>query len=148
MALPVTSSHRTARAWHTLLLAATVSILVPASPALSQETWLDEDFEAGTSGVFDTGWGINPTSDGHVGSGLVSRIPRGEDWGSSAWWYTDEHIGHEPDDMWLRYYLRFPEGFQVNEGGRGKLPGFAGLYGGRCRGAIPPPRRRRAGRPE
>ncbi|MFP3913396.1 MAG: S-layer homology domain-containing protein [Actinomycetota bacterium] len=113
------------------------ALLWLAPEAGAQEAWLDEDFEGGTEGVFDSGWGISPTSDGHVGAGLISRIPRGDHWGSSAWWYTDDHIGDEPEEMWLRYWLRFPAGFQVREGERGKLPGFGGLYSGNCRGGDP-----------
>lgn len=117
-----------------MALAAILSMLM-ASPAFPQEEpWLDEDFEGGVSGVFDTGWGVHATPDGHVGSGLISRIPRGDHWGSSAWWYTADHAGQEPDEMWLRYYLRFPEGFRVDEPYRGKLPGFGGLYSNNCRG--------------
>ncbi|CAN5756649.1 hypothetical protein BH23ACT5_BH23ACT5_20870 [soil metagenome] len=116
-----------------------VSVLV-ASPADGAEAppaaapWLDEDFSGGVSGVFDSGFGVHPTSDGHVGAGLVSRIPQGQHWGSSAHWTTKTQVGFEPDAMWLRYYVRFPTGFEVADGNRGKLPGFGGLYTYNCLG--------------
>lgn len=96
--------------------------------------WLDEDFSGGVSGVFDSGFGVHATPDGHVGAGLVSRLPQGQHWGSSSHWNTQTQIGFEPDEMWMRYYVRFPAGFEVAAGNRGKLPGFGGLYTFNCLG--------------
>lgn len=129
---------RPLRAFLISLLALALAASLVVTPSARASSWLDEDFESGASGVFDSGWGIeSTTSNGHVGRGLVSKIPRGEHWGSSAWWETDTHLGSEPEEMWLRYYLRFPEGFRVDSPSRGKLPGLAGLYSGRCRGGDP-----------
>lgn len=55
-----------------------LSAVVGAGPArAAEEPWLDESFDDGVSGVFDSGWGVEATPDGHVGSGLISRIPAG-----------------------------------------------------------------------
>jgi|GEM_PF-2102661 len=106
-----------------------------AAPAA--EPWLDEDFSGGAGGVFDSGFGTPTPGPGHVGPGVVSTIPRGQHWGSSLHWNTSTHLGSEPEEMWIRYYLRFPEGFRVADGNRGKLPGFGGLYSNNCHGGRP-----------
>jgi hypothetical protein len=118
------------------LAALMVASLFPA-PSTAAGTWLDEDFSDGVEGVFDEGWGVSPTVAGHVGPGLVSRIPTGEHWGSSAHWNTKAHLGSEPTEMWIRYYLRFAPGFRVADGNRGKLPGYGGLYTYNCLGGRP-----------
>ncbi|HSJ34605.1 MAG TPA: S-layer homology domain-containing protein [Acidimicrobiia bacterium] len=123
------------------LLAISLTVLVVVSlfpvSAMAAGTWLDEDFTDGVEGVFDEGWGVAPTSAGHVGPGLISRIPAGEHWGSSAHWNTKNHLGSEPTEMWIRYYLRFAPGFEVADGNRGKLPGYGGLYTYNCLGGRP-----------
>lgn len=122
-----------------ILLAAAATAVVALIPvsATAAEPWLDEDFSEGVNGVFDSGSGLIPTNDGHVGAGLLSKINAGNHWGSSAHWYTKTNTGSEPEEMWMRYYLRFPDGFRVDSPYRGKLPGFAGLYTYNCLGGRP-----------
>jgi hypothetical protein len=117
------------------LLLFSVLAVLPHQTAQAAEPWLDEDFEGGTSGY--SGWGLNPTSAGHVGDGVVSNIPAGQHWGSTGHWNTAPSVGSEPQEMWMRYWIKFPTGFRVDSPSRGKLPGFAGLYSGNCRGGRP-----------
>ncbi|HSO50042.1 MAG TPA: S-layer homology domain-containing protein [Acidimicrobiia bacterium] len=120
------------------LLAATLLFsLLPVLPQTAQaaDPWLDEDFEGGVGGY--SGWSLHPTSDGHVGDGAVSNIPAGQHWGSTGHWNTSSRLSSDPQEMWMRYWVRFPVGFRVDPPSRGKLPGFAGLYSGNCRGNRP-----------
>ncbi|MCH8984841.1 MAG: S-layer homology domain-containing protein [Acidobacteria bacterium] len=117
-----------------------VVVLVPAAsqPALAASgPWLDEDFQDGVDNVFDSGWGLESTSQGHIGKGIISRIDKGDHWGSSAHWNTKPNIGFEPTEMWMRYWIRFNPGFRVDSPSRGKLPGFGGLYTYNCLGNRP-----------
>ncbi|HEY6629617.1 MAG TPA: S-layer homology domain-containing protein, partial [Acidimicrobiia bacterium] len=107
------------------------------SAQAAADPWLDEDFDDGVTGVFDTSFGLLPTTSGHQGEGLVSNILIGDHWGGTGHWYTKTHIGSEPEEMWMRYWLRFPTGFKVNPPYRGKLPGFGGLYTYNCLGNRP-----------
>ncbi len=109
---------------------------VPA-PAASDDPHLDEGFEDGID-VFDAGaWGMEPLGSGHVGSGLKSVIPAGGHWGSSGHWAFKQHGLSEPESLYWRYWLRFPEGFYIEPPNRGKLPGVAGLYTYNCLGGRP-----------
>lgn len=121
---------------HALALFAMALALVLATPATAQTDpdWLDEDFESGVD-VFNAGaWGMEGLSSGHVGSGLRSIIPDGGHWGSSGHWYFDDHGLTDPEALYWRYYLRFPEGFYINPPDRGKLPGPANLFTYNCLG--------------
>lgn len=111
-----------------------VALAASATPALAADPWVDEDFSGDVDAIFDGGWGFKKTSDGHVGPGLVSEIPRGEHWGTSGHVELAPRLGSAPDEMYWRYWLRFPVGFEVDEDSRGKLPGPAGLYSDDCRG--------------
>jgi hypothetical protein len=122
------------------LLAASLALsLLPVLPQQTAQAaadpWLDEDFEGGV-GV-GSGWSVKPTSAGHQGNGIYSSIPTGQHWGSTGHWNTSSAVGSDPDEMWMRYWLKFPTGFRVDSPYRGKLPGFAGLYSGNCRGGRP-----------
>lgn len=117
------------------ILALFVSLLPAVTVSAAADAWLDEGFGNGVSGVFDSGLAPLPTSNGHNGNGVVSKIPSGNHWGSAAHWNTNSNIGFEPDDVWYRYWLQFPSGFKISE--PGKLPGVAGLYSGDCRGLRP-----------
>ncbi|MGH8913472.1 MAG: polysaccharide lyase, partial [Acidimicrobiia bacterium] len=116
------------------LLLFSVVPIVPSQPAdAAVDPWLDEDFEGGVGGF--SGWDLHPTSAGHQGDGAVSKIPTGHHWGSTGHWSTSGALGSEPEEMWMRYWLKFPTGFRVDRPWRGKLPGFADLNGtGRCNG--------------
>ncbi len=123
----------------TILTALLLLTILPAPEraAAAQAPWLEEDFENGVNGVFDTAFGLKPTSSGHQGDGLYTDIFTGDHWGGSAHWYTKTNIGSEPQEMWMRYWLRFPIGFKINPPYRGKLPGFGGLYTYNCLGNRP-----------
>ena len=127
------ANHRTLSLLAALLLFTVLPVL-PQQPADAAETWLDEDFEGGVGGY--SGWTLYPTASGHQGDGAVSRINTGAHWGSTGHWNTSS-VGPEPEEMWMRYWIRFPVGFRVDSPDRGKLPGFAGLYSGNCRGGRP-----------
>ncbi len=73
--------------------------------------------------------------DGHVGSGVRVAIDRGEHFGAAMRWRFEDNGLAEPEELWFRYYLRFPEGFE--NVGKGKLPGPAGLYSLSGRGNVP-----------
>ncbi len=116
------------------LLLASLSPLFDAAPAeAAVEPWLEEDFEGGVGSY--SSWDLFPTGDGHQGDGAVSRINTGQHWGSTGHWNTRTVTGSDPQEMWMRYWLKFPNGFRVDPPYRGKLPGFAGLYSSsRCHG--------------
>jgi hypothetical protein len=118
----------------TLLLLTLVPIL-PEPTATAAEPWLEEDFEDGVGGVFDSTIGsIESTGSGHLGKGVVVDIPQGQHFGGSGHWNTKTNVGSEPQEMWMRYWLRFPNGFRIDAPYRGKLPGFGGLYSNNCHG--------------
>lgn len=113
-----------------------VATLIPMTTAGAAEPWLDEDFENGAKGAFNSS-GIYETGDGHQGDGIRVEIPKGEDWGATTHWNTESNVGSEPEEMWMRYWLKFPNGFRVDAPSRGKLPGFGGLYTYNCLGGRP-----------
>ncbi len=121
-----------------LLIAAVISMfgLIPAA-ADAPAAVFDESFEDGTD-VFSAGaWGMEPLTDGHDGAGLRSIIPAGEHWGSSGHWYFADNGLDEPEELWWRYWVKFPAGFYIETPNRGKLPGVAGLYTYNCLGGRP-----------
>ena len=121
-----------------VLVAALLTLvgLVPAS-ADAPGAVFDESFENGTD-VFSHGaWGMEPLSNGHDGQGLRSIIPIGEHWGSSGHWNFADNGLAEPDELWWRYWIKFPAGFFIEAPNRGKLPGPAGLYTYNCLGGRP-----------
>lgn len=75
------------------------------------------------------------TTDGHVGSGVRVTIDPGEHFGAAMRWRFADNGFEEPEQLWFRYYLRFPVGFP--NGGKGKLPGPAGIYSASGRGNQP-----------
>ncbi len=120
-----------------VLVATATLVPVPAGAKAPDTAYLDESFEQGTD-VFSRGaWGMEPLADGHVGAGLRSIIPAGEHWGSSGHWYFTDHGLSEPDELYWRYWLRFPPGFHIEPPNRGKLPGVGGLYTYNCLGGRP-----------
>ena len=70
--------------------------------------------------------------DGHVGLGTRVTIPNGQHFGAAMRWRFADNGFTEPDQLWFRYFLRFPEGF--SNIGKGKLPGPAGIYSASGRG--------------
>ena len=73
--------------------------------------------------------------DGHVGSGVRVTMDKGEHFGAAMRWQFSGNGLPDPEQLWFRYYLRFPEGFPNS--GKGKLPGPAGLYSSSARGNQP-----------
>lgn len=119
-----------------VLVLLVVSTLLAVTPATAASPYLDESFQSGVD-VFDGGWGLQSLGDGHVGTGLKTVIPAGQHWGASAHWNFAQHGLREPDELWWRYWIRFPEGFYVEVPNRGKLPGVGGLYTYNCLGGRP-----------
>ena len=116
-----------------IVVLATLASIAPAS-ADDGDLWADESFENGTD-VFNTGgWGMEELATGHVGAGLRSIIPAGEHWGSSGHWDFGDHGIQDPEELYWRYYLKFPAGFYIDPPDRGKLPGPANLYTYNCLG--------------
>lgn len=74
-------------------------------------------------------------TDGHVGDGVRVSIDAGQHFGTAMRWRFADNGFDEPEQLWFRYYLRFPTGF--TNVGKGKLPGPAGLYSASARGNIP-----------
>jgi hypothetical protein len=117
-----------------LVAVALLSVPSAAAVADEQEPWLEEGFEEGTDVFNPTAWGMEGLSDGHVDAGLRSIIPAGEHWGSSGHWYFSANGLSAPNELYWRYYVRFPEGFFIAPPDRGKLPGPANLYTYNCLG--------------
>ncbi len=57
--------------------------------------------------------------------------------GSSGHWYFEENGRAEPEELWWRYWVKFPTDFYIEPPNRGKLPGVAGLYTYNCLGGRP-----------
>jgi hypothetical protein len=111
--------------------------LVPADADTSGE-FVEESFSDGVDGIFSAGaWGMESLGAGHEGSGLRSIIAAGEHWGSGGHWYFVEHGLQEPEELWWRYWVKFPDGFYIEPPNRGKLPGVGGLYTYNCLGNRP-----------
>ncbi len=122
----------------TTALVAVVLLSIVSIPgeAGAAEPWLDEDFESGAGELSHIG-GVAASTDGHQGDGVRVSIPKGNHWGATGHWNTKSEIGSEPEEMWLRYWIKFPTGFRVDSPYRGKLPGFGGLYTYNCLGGRP-----------
>ncbi len=134
---------RSRSAWMTSLVLLMLTGFAPASPAAGG-SYLDEPFEsdpsAWTSDWHDAVIGsrnrITAISDGVEGDAIKVSIPAGSHFGSAAHWRFADNGQSEPDELYYRYYLRFPNGF--DNYGTGKLPGPAGLYSSSGRNLVPP----------
>lgn len=123
-----------------LVLVSFTVAAVGVIPAVADTTsaYVVEDFEDGTDAVFAAGaWGMAPLPNGHDGAGLRSIIPVGEHWGSSGHWNFADHDLDDPDELWWRYWVKFPNGFYIDPPNRGKLPGVGGLHTYNCLGNRP-----------
>ncbi len=123
-----------------IMVLVTVSLVIGLAPAAADTSnaIVDENFSDGTQDVFSNGaWGMEPLANGHDGPGLRSIIPAGEHWGSSGHWEFAENEIQEPEELWWRYWVKFPVGFYIEPPNRGKLPGIGGLYTYNCLGNRP-----------
>jgi hypothetical protein len=119
------------------IAAVMLAAVAPAAADISTAI-VDESFSDGTEGVFSDGaWGMEPLPGGHEGPGLRSIIPAGEHWGSSGHWNFAENGLTEPEELWWRYWVKFPAGFYIEPPNRGKLPGIGGLHTYNCLGNRP-----------
>jgi hypothetical protein len=62
------------------------------------------------------------------GKALRSRIAKGSTTALNTLFKFDEQIGHEPEEIYFRYYLRLADDWNQTVQG-GKLPGISGTYG-------------------
>jgi hypothetical protein len=112
-----------------------LAVMLSALPASADGLWLDENFENGFDGFLTTIVDHpDPLPDGHIGSGLAARIPDGGNWGASGRWNFDDNGLNPPEELYWRYYLKFPVGFYIEPNLRGKLPGPANLRTYNCLG--------------
>lgn len=117
-----------------LLLLVTLSLMGVTTASAASTVVLDEDFEGGVDVLSSGTWGMLPLTGGHDGAGLKTIIPVGEHWGGSGHWYFSDHGLNDPEQLWWRYWVKFPEGFYIEPPNRGKLPGVGGLYSYNCLG--------------
>jgi hypothetical protein len=61
------------------------------------------------------------------GRALRVHVEQGGHYGLSLEFPFKKRIGHEPEEVYFRYYLRFADDWTPRRGG--KLPGFGGTYG-------------------
>jgi hypothetical protein len=61
------------------------------------------------------------------GRALRVRVDQGGHYGLSLTFPFRKRLGHEPQQAYFRYYLRFADDWKPKRGG--KLPGFGGTYG-------------------
>ncbi len=136
------------RTWSAAAAFLTFAALVPltATPATAatDTTYLDEGYES-TPATWSAGWfdadigarnRITSIADGIDGQGIKVTIPRDEHFGSAMRWEFEANGKTEPDELYYRYWLRFPIGFANY--GQGKLPGPSGLYSSSGRNKIKP----------
>ena len=61
------------------------------------------------------------------GHALRVAIPAGKHYGITAEYVFDHRIGHEPEEIYFRYYLRLADDWDPQN--NGKLPGISATYG-------------------
>jgi hypothetical protein len=113
----------------------------PAAQAGSSDSYLTNSYQQDPTSWNDP-WRdstVGPrnnlsTVDGHVGTGVQVGIDAGEHFGAAMRWRFADNGFAEPEQLWFRYFLRFPDGF--TNAGKGKLPGPAGIYSASGRGNI------------
>ncbi|MGH7487168.1 MAG: disaggregatase related repeat-containing protein, partial [bacterium] len=72
----------------------------------------------------DGPWGFRPLD----GNALRVEIPKGKNLGLNVSYKFADKIGHEPEEIYFRYYLRLGSDWSPTTDG-GKLPGISGTYG-------------------
>ncbi|MDF2177298.1 disaggregatase related repeat-containing protein [Aliiglaciecola sp. CAU 1673] len=63
-----------------------------------------------------------------LGKALQAQLPQGELTAMNLYYMFKEELGYEPEEVYLRYHIRFGDKWQTVDGG--KLPGIAGIYDG------------------
>ncbi len=63
----------------------------------------------------------------HAGKALRVRVDQGGHYGVSLQYRFAQRLGSEPEEIYLRYYLRLADDWNPQRGG--KLPGIGGTYG-------------------
>jgi hypothetical protein len=112
--------------------------LTGALPAPGDDSgWLEEDFSGGPRVFSRVVYDMQPLVAGHQGAGARSVIPEGGHWGSSGHWEFSDHGLDDPEELYWRYWIKFPDGFYIEPRNRGKLPGPSNIVNGRCRGNDP-----------
>lgn len=142
--LRLTFSHTISSITASLVAAMLMSTLWTGAAGATTPDYLDEPFEetptTWTAGWHDAAIGsrnrISSISSGRNGSAIRVSIPSGSHFGSAAHWRFADNGRSEPEELYYRYYLRFPDGFPNH--GTGKLPGPAGLYASSGRNKIKP----------
>lgn len=66
------------------------------------------------------------SADAYDSAGLRVAMPAGEQYGTDMQFPFAENGFSEPEELYVRYYLKFDSSFQMNDDG--KLPGPAGTY--------------------
>ncbi len=125
-------------------LALSGAIMAAAPAGAAPTVYLDEPFSDDPSTLADTWFDadignrnrITTIGDGSDGSGIKVSIPAGSHFGSAMHWQFEDQGIPDPDELYFRYYLRIPDGYEHKD--RGKLPGPAGLYSGSARNNIKP----------
>lgn len=111
-----------------------IAMTAAALPVSAGDLWLDEDFEGGPKIFTRVVADMSVLPAGHQGKGARSLIPKGGHWGSSGHWEFSNHGISDPNELYWRYWVKFPKGFYIQPRNRGKLPGPANLYTYNCLG--------------
>jgi len=93
----------------------------------SIEWWQEWGLKASPERVDTVSRDVRRGFEPHAGRALRIRVDRGGHYGVSLQYRFEERTGTEPEEVWLRYYLRFGSDWTPARGG--KLPGIAGTYG-------------------
>lgn len=123
-----------------MLPAAALILGLTVSAVAADDLWLEEDFTGGPRIFSRVVYDMEPLAEGHQGPGARSKIPKGGHWGSSGHWEFSDHGLSDPEELYWRYWIKFPSGFYIEPRNRGKLPGPSNLYTYNClgnRGSTP-----------
>jgi hypothetical protein len=61
------------------------------------------------------------------GKAVRVEIPMGSNTGMNVGYDFADEVGYEPEEIYFRYYLRYADDWDTNDGG--KMPGISGTYG-------------------
>lgn len=118
-----------------LVLAASLFVSGIASVSAGEdEIWFAESLDAGSPSFSHATVPTRSLGDGHVGSGVRAVMPVGGHHGANGYWDLEDLGAGDPDELYWRYWIRFPLDFTIAPPYRGKLPGPANTYGHNCYG--------------